>query len=371
MNHSAEILSRLLKQALWHDAGSGDAEWFGGVTDSEWTDVQDLALRQNVAAIAFDALTELGIALPRAIKMRFISDTDRIESEYAAKLAAAVRLAGIFRRRGIGTMILKGLGLSLLYPKPNHRACCDIDIYLFGRQREGDEIMRREYGVAVDEGKHHHTVFHFGGTAVENHYDFIETHSRPSRSKLERRLKVMARAEQPMQIDLGDGVQIFIPSPNLNALFLTIHSGSHFAASNISIKHLADWSLFVAHYGGQVDWERFYATADEFGFRRYAEILNAMCIEYIGLQPIPQLAVAQDSDTVARSLADVMEYGKRAIPSGFIKGWRYRIARRVANTWKQRMVFRDGAVSSFIMSVATHLIKPKYWRRDESGQTFE
>ena len=59
-----------------------------------------------------------------------------------------------------------------------------------------------------------------------------------------------------------------------------------------------------------------------------------------------------------------MEYLNECIPDNFIKGWIYRIDRRFANVWKQRMVYRDGLVSSFLLSAAIHVIKPKYWRKD-------
>lgn len=367
MNRYADIVTRLLKYALWHDNSPLDRELFGGLSDTDWGGVHELALREGVSAIVFDALTEADIAIPRPIKMRFISAVSNIENEYAAKLKTASRLAEIYRHNGIRMMILKGLGLSQLYPKPNHRPCCDIDIYLFGRQHEADEILRKTYGIAIDEDKHHHTVFYIGKTMVENHYDFIEAHSRRSKTELEQRLKSIAETERPIKIEIGR-LEAYIPSPNLNALFLTLHSGAHFAAGNISIRHLIDWSLFIDRYGDKVDWEKVYALADEFGFRGYIDCLNTMCFDYLGLEQKPFITVSQETGIVERAWADTLEYGKNAIPDNFFKGWIYRIDRRFANVWKQRMVYhRDGMVSSFLLSAATHVIKPKYWRKNCGG----
>ncbi len=362
MERYADTVTRLLKYALWHDSESLDKSSFDGLSADDWDKIHEFTLRQGVSAMVFDAVTDAGIAMPRPIKMRFISSVSEIENEYAAKLKTAVRLAEIYRSNGIRMMILKGLGLSQLYPKPNHRPCSDIDIYLFGRQHEGDEILRTRYNIQIDEDKHHHTIFYIGKTMVENHYDFIEAHSRRSKTEIEQRLKDIVENEQPIRIEIG-GQEAYIPSPNLNALFLTLHAGAHFAADSISIRHLIDWALFIDHFGDKVEWEKVYALADEFGFRRYLDCMNTMCFDYLGLAKRPFITVLQDKDTVAKSWEDTLEYNKEFIPDNFIKGWIYRIHRRFANGWKQRMVYRDGMLSSFLLSAATHVIKPKYWRK--------
>lgn len=362
MERYADIVTSLLKHSLWQERFPLETEKFDGLSAEDWGNVHEFALNQGLSAIVFDTITDAGITIPRPIKMRFISAVSDIENEYAAKLKIAARLAEIYRSNGIRMMILKGLGLSQLYPRPNHRPSGDIDIYLFGKQYEGDEIIRSRYNIPIDEDKHHHTVFRIGKTTIENHYDFIEAHSRRSKPLLEQHLKAIVEAEQPIKIDIGDS-EAYIPSPNFNALFLILHSGSHFAAEKISIRHLIDWSLFIERFGDEVDWTKLYALADEFKFRPYLDCLNAMCCDYIGLERKPFLTVSQDKKTVAKAWADTLECGKESIPQNFIKGWIYRFNRRFANVWKQRMVYRDGVVSSFLLSAAIHIIKPKYWRK--------
>lgn len=43
-------------------------------------------------------------------------------------------------------MVLKGYGLSLNYLKPSHRPCGDIDIWLFGKQKEADDARGTSQG---------------------------------------------------------------------------------------------------------------------------------------------------------------------------------------------------------------------------------
>lgn len=358
-----DTISRLIRMSLWGgDVSRQEIDELGLIPEQEWKEIHSIALRSGVAAVIFDAITEYGIAIPRRSKMLFISSVDKIERKYDEKVRAAVKLAGIFRKEGIRMMILKGIGLSLLYPHPNHRPCSDIDIYLFGEQERGDAVVSRSLSVKVNESHHHHTVFHIDGIMVENHYDFIESHSRRSKKAIEEHLKRFAASEKAIAYEL-DGETIYIPSPNLNALFLILHSGSHFAAENISMRHLADWALFLDRYGDSVDWKSIYDIAESGGFTVYLDCLNSMCVDYIGLDPSKCPRLSHDRELVARSWHDVLRYKEKEIPEGFVKGWIFRIKRRISNVWKGRMVYqRDGVITSFIRSALIHVIPPRYLR---------
>lgn len=86
-------------------------------------------------------------------------------------------------------MVLKGYACSLDWPKPEHRPCGDIDIWLFGKQKESDSLLDKELGINIDSSEHHHTVFYWRGFMMENHYDFIEVHHHSSSPILEKILK--------------------------------------------------------------------------------------------------------------------------------------------------------------------------------------
>ncbi len=356
-------ISLLIRMSLWGGSvPQSEIDGLGNIEEGEWREIHSIALRSGVAAIIFDAIMEYGISIPRRSKMMFISSVDKIERKYGEKRRTAVQLAGLFRQNGIRMMILKGVGLSLLYPHPNHRPCSDIDIYLFGEQKRGDEIVRKRLSADVNESHHHHTVFYVNGIMVENHYDFVETHSRRSKKTIEAYLKGFADTE-PAIAETLDGETIYTPSPNLNAMFLILHSGSHFAAENISLRHLTDWALFLDRYGDSVDWGKMYEIADKCGFTVYLDCLNSMCTDYIGLSPDKCPRRSTDTDLVERAWRDVLKYKEKEMPSGIVKGWIFRIKRRISNIWKGRMVYqRDGVAVSFIRSALVHLIPPKYWK---------
>ena len=362
MNASGQIISQLLSHYLWSESNPLDRAKIEALSPSEWGKIHKLALRQGVSAMVLDAIVDAGITLPFAVKMHFITTTDSIEKRYEDKIKAIVKLENIYSQNEIKLMILKGVGLARLYPVPNHRPCSDVDIWLFGKQAEADQILHQQHNIAIHEGHHHHTVFYIDGVMVENHYDFIEQHSRRSKRIIEQYLKELAESEKPIHTQI-EGIPLYVPAQNLNALFMIMHSGAHFAAETIPVRHLTDWAMFLKHYSDQIDWQRLVEVGNKFGFTPFLRTLNAMCCSYLGMPTELAHGVLADSETTTRAIDDVLEYRRVDIPKNFIKGWIFRIKRRFANSWKQKMVYNDSQFTAFFLSFLTHIIHPNVWKR--------
>lgn len=149
-------------------------------------------------------------------------------------------------------MILKGYACSLKWPKPEHRPCGDIDIWLFGKQKKADELIAKEKGIKVDTSHHHHTVFFWRDFMVENHYDFVNVHGLKSSAQLEKIFKALGEDNSHF-VDVY-GEKVYLPSPNLHAIFLIRHMVSHFAAAEITLRQVLDWGFFVEKHTKEIDW---------------------------------------------------------------------------------------------------------------------
>ena len=120
-------------------------------------------------------------------KLEWVGCGQLQEQTYARHEQLIAELAGFYANHGIWMMVLKGWRLSLNYPIPCHRACSDLDIYLFGEQERADRLLTNELGIKVDNTHHHHSVFVYKGLSVENHYDFLNVHAHLSSRKIEKR----------------------------------------------------------------------------------------------------------------------------------------------------------------------------------------
>ena len=254
-------------------------------------------------------------------------------------------------------MVLKGYACGLNWPKPEHRPCGDIDIWQFGKQKEVDALMLKEKGLKIDTSHHHHTVYEWKEFTVENHYDFLNVHHHKSNVELEAILKDFGQDES-YYIELY-GEKVYLPSPNLHALFLLRHSMSNFASTGFQLRQLVDWGFFVEKHGEEVDWTWLISVLDKYGMRQLFQLFNAICVEDLGfdasifptIQFLPSLKDRVFDEILSPEFSEEEK-------GGLIRRALFKYRRWRANAWKHELCFNESMWSAFWSGVKSHLLKP-------------
>lgn len=333
----------------------------------EWDDVLRYAAAQGVMAIVWDGLMELqrqgvidsNIGPTREQRLRWAYNVEQIEKRYRKQVAALTHLSRILATHNIRVAPLKGYGLSLCYPIPEHRACSDIDIWLFGEQQRADEILRNEHNITIDEDEHHHTVFYINGVMVENHYDFLNIHAHHSSRDIEEHLKRLS-TEGSEAITI-DGATIYLPSANCHALFLLRHAASHFAATEIVLRHVIDWGLFVKRHHAEIDWSWLRRVCREQKMEQFFDAMNVIASDICDIELSLMPDTTRRAALEQRILNDILrpEFSEKRPEKGLIRIICFKLRRWWANRWKHRLVYRDGLIHSFITQSWSHILKPK------------
>jgi len=227
----------------------------------DWQALKILANMQGLTAVVLDGIDKLNTNLsnstntmPLQMKLEWIGEVlQNYDQRYVAYEEAIGTLAGFYNEHGYKMMVLKGYVCSLNWPIPNHRPTGDIDIWQFGQWKCVDAILAKEKGIKIDNTHHHHTVFNWHGFSVENHYDFINVHHHKSHVALEKTLKDLG-ADDSHYVEVN-GERVYLPSPNLHALFLLKHAALHFVGTELTFRQVLDWAFFVQKHGKDVDWE--------------------------------------------------------------------------------------------------------------------
>lgn len=351
------------------------------IENIDWSSLYLISATQNVAAITWDYIQQAIVdgelsaenQPAKALRLQWALSTEQIENKYALQRSVIVKLAKLFAPHNIKMMILKGYGLSLNYPVPNHRPCGDVDIWLFEElvaadgtmqrvvaQQRADELLKAGLGIDIDNDKHHHTVFYIDGVMIENHYDFLNIHAHRSSRIIEERLKMLAQQDLD-SIDV-DGATIYLPSPDLHALFMLRHSASHFAAVRIVIRHLLDWNYFVKKYSARIDWDGLEGFARELNMHRFLHCLNAICIDKLGLPQDCVPAFERDPQLEARVWNEILQpefTAEQPKNAGYLKSWNFMFRRWWTNRWKHRITYPEGLLETFFVQLWSHLLKPK------------
>ena len=330
----------------------------------DWPALKNIADHQGLSAIVLDGLNALLnshsqlSSLNSQLKLSWIGEVlQNYEQRYERCRKTIGKLAKFYNDHGFKLMVLKGYGLSLNYPKPNHRPCGDIDIWAFGQYREADTAISKELSIQIEHDHHHHTVFEFEGFTVENHYDFLNVHYGHRNAELEKVLKDLAmddRFSTPIE-----GQKVYLPSPNLHALFILRHMMHNFSATSMNLRQVLDWAFFVEKNTGEIDWEWLLMVLDEYHMLEFFNILNAICVDDLGFGADIFPSVQFLPDIKARVLNDIIspEFGGTT-PQNIFKRAIFKYRRWQANAWKQDLCYGDSRYRSLFEGVWSHLLKP-------------
>jgi hypothetical protein len=333
--------------------------------DVDWPAIKALADQHGLSAVILDGIdklntnrTNLTNGLPLELKLEWIGEVlQEYEQRYELYCRTIAELAGWHNAQGLKMMVLKGYACALNWPRPEHRPCGDIDIWQFGQQKEADALMEKEKGIRIDSAHHHHTVYYWRDFMVENHYDFLNVHHHKSNVSLEAILKELGQDHSHSIEVLGE--KVYLPSPNLHALFLLRHSMSNFASTRIQIRQLLDWAFFVKANHQDIDRIWLEDVLEKYGMKRLYDVFNAICVGDLGFDVKIFSKVQFDPQLKEKVLKEILypEITKKT-PKSILLRIPFKYRRWRANEWKHRLCFNDSMISAFWSGVKSHLLKP-------------
>ena len=205
------------------------------------------------------------------------------EARFDAYCRTLAEMAGFYNSHGYKMMILKGYACGLNWPKPEHRPYRDIDIWQFGEQAKADKALETSFKIQepsfkIDNSHYHHSVFNWGEFMVENHYDFLNVYHHQSDRGLEAIFKELG-ADDSHFVEVN-GERVYLPSPNLHALFLLKHTMNDFTSFSMTLRQLLDWAFFVEKHSKEIDWKWLVGVLEKYHMLVF--FFNAICVEDLG-----------------------------------------------------------------------------------------
>lgn len=274
----------------------------------KWTSLGDKALNQGVLGFVLDGIERLEKTpygptreLSKQQKLEWIGQVMQIEQGNRLQIEVMNDLAHKWIDEGCKVMVMKGQANGLLYPNPFHRSPGDIDCYLFENYQLGNNIAK-DAGAVVDEGWYKHSQISYKGELFENHLYFVHTRE-GKRSKLLQ--KELADALKTDNWGSFPNSSIYLPPAQWNAMFLTYHACAHFLSEGLRLKQILDWAMFLKKEQHNVNWKSFYEYCDRYHFRRFADAMTAICVEYLGII-IENTDITKDSPYMEKILSSTL-----------------------------------------------------------------
>jgi hypothetical protein len=280
--HQFASLLSLVRTALFDRAPEIDR--FEGMEKRDWEELLDFATRQGVPSIAFDGAKRLpeGLQPPFPLQMAWELAVERIEANYLHRKAVTEELAGILGQEQIPMLVFKGLSLSELYPEPTHREFGDLDIYLFGRQKEGDRLLKKAGAKPSEHQSYKHSVYYYKAVMIENHAHLINViHSKKFQTLEKYLLEILRKDALLREVRPGE---VSLPSARFTALFFTIHAIQHLCMGKFVLRSYCDWALFLHAHREQIEDAEYRSILKETGLLAYADAMTVLACQWLGLE---------------------------------------------------------------------------------------
>lgn len=259
MEKPSKMLLSLLRTALSDE--KPDLEPLKGANHYDWLKMIEIADEASVSAMASDAFAKLPKGtIPTTVIMNLSQSKEEIEQHHANQERILGAFSDRLSKKGIETIQLKGIGLSMDYPVPTHRFGGDIDIFTRFKgttttERSNsyqivDDMIVAD-GVKVDDynlPNYKHSEFMQDGVRMENHKFFV------NKDRLREAKQIDAYLHKhinPVKKVLPNGTEILVPSKEFNTVFLSQHAFQHFIFGGIDMHHMTDWAMHLKANGLQ------------------------------------------------------------------------------------------------------------------------
>lgn len=250
-----------------------------------WWRLVTIADKHGVLAILYDLL-EGGANLPKAAgdRLKFVSNKIVLQNYHLLFLSKTI--IEMMQKEGIRVCLLKGSAMGELYPVPELRKSGDVDLLILNRSdlHRCEEIMNRAGLIRLEEQlANHHIVYKTKDNIdIELHIMFAEPFDNRRTNKYFESLKNSC-GEHIVENDIM-GVKLPVFDDGYNAFYLLIHMLQHFLRSGFGLKLLCDWTAFWSRDIDREHCEMFLKLVQESGIRKFAQIVTAACVGYMGLE---------------------------------------------------------------------------------------
>ena len=318
---------------------------------SHWERMGELAQEQGVLGVMLDGVDRLETTgygatreLSKELKLEWIGNVlNGYEARNQHQLAVIDDLQKKWAEYGLRMMVMKGQAIGTYYPNPMHRCPGDIDCYLFDGFAKGNE-QAKKWADNVDEHWYKHSVISYKGETIENHQYFVHTREGKSSKQLNAVLveKLNVKSEK---FNVIPGTEVLVPPVMFNALFLTYHALAHFLEEGLRLKQILDWAMFLEKEADNIDWEEYYSLCETYHFRRFANVMNDIVVNHLGVK-INTKSVCYESRYTEKVLRSTL-YDKDYVFNNCKSSWANRwliVKNLIKYRWKYHDIYEHNII---------------------------
>lgn len=238
MNTTEKLFLELLKVYV----GAKD-ELSSNPTPEEWQGLYQLSLDHTLCGVIFDAIGRLDEEQqpPHRLRVKWNVVREKVKNTNATMDHDTVCVVRKWKQIGYDSVILKGQGNALLYPKPDCRMSGDIDVLVLAPRKEIASYIHRMFP-HTEITRIEATFPVLKRTAIEVHFAPTYLYNPFSDTYVNRYFA--EELKRPLTVQLADG-PILIPNDDMNVVFQLTHIYRHLFFEGIGLRQLVDYYFLL------------------------------------------------------------------------------------------------------------------------------
>ncbi len=254
----------------------------GFFDETNWEEVFELACRNSLAAVLFDAAKSCK-SLPEEIRKKWDVYKFQTFMRQTAHFQSLVEVVNGLKDAGIDYAVFKGQAISECYPKPSYRSSCDSDILVSDADRVRATQVLEANGYEFYSGKKDKELSYVNqktGHTIELHTSVFEDYEGA-------KIDILSKAnlngtEHRIEFDVN-GKTIRTMGVDEHLVYQMFHMIKHFMLEGASVKFFTDITLFVNKNIERIHPDFFWKWMDKCNYSAFCENFFAICIEKFGM----------------------------------------------------------------------------------------
>lgn len=270
----------------------------GAVAD--WDSLMDVATCEGVLAWVYDGICMLPKEQQpsRQQRINWALSAQEIWDRYEKQKEVLYKMVDVCTENKMRLLLLKGIGISELYPKPQSRPSGDLDVFFF----DDYELANTIFAKGQYKESPLHSTFYFKGVEVENHKQLVYPNT-----------KIKALVSEYLNKHISEshcekeGWYGLSPMPNL--IYLLMHSINHINYSSdtiLPIRNIIDFGLFIDKNKDNIPYGTLIDTLDRLGLTKAFSLLLCLIENILGI-PFTEYKTATNKkiESLARRFFDI------------------------------------------------------------------
>ena len=360
LNKNQQVFFELLRAGLWEQEVQ-----LSEYKDVDFSVIMKMAEEQSVVGLVTAGLEHVvDVKVPQVWTLQFIGSTLQIEQRNKAMNEFVARLISLLRKSDVYALLVKGQGIAQCYEKPLWRASGDVDLFLSDTNYE--KAKKELIPLATNVEKEFQLIKHLGmtidGFSVELHGTL--------RSRLTKRIdreidKVQNECflngevrSVEFKSSNGSKVQVFLPGPNQDVIFVFTHILHHLFIEGIGLRQICDWCRLLWMYRGKIEQNQLEKHLKAMGLMSEWKAFASLAVDFLGMEenamPFYDARFKVKGSRLMDFILETGNFGHNRMMEG--EGKMKVLARRTSDAFKMMRIFPVDAWKMYFGMIRTGLI---------------